>query len=269
MRAFEPEAKIGLLATVGAKGYPHLTLITSLQARTPTGLMFGQFSEGLSKNHVKDNPHTGFLVMNRSRELWRGRAHWQKEVKAGEDYELYNRKPMFRYNSYFGIHTVHYLDLVDFTDKEILGVPAMLAGALMTAVASRLETMGDSRSTLKPWAKSHVSKASTLKFLASIDEDGFPRIIPAIPSRAAENGRLVISLAGYGRELESLTDGVPVCVLALNMQMESVLVGGRLRFRRRRGLKTAVIDIEWVYNSMPPKQGFIYPAEPLEAVSAF
>ncbi len=42
--------------------------------------------------------------------------------------------------------------------------------------------------------------------------------------------------------------------------MESVLVRGRFdRYRRYAGLRAGAIDIDWVYNSMPPLQGPIYP----------
>ena len=57
--------------------------------------------------------------MSREKELWRGKARWTGEASSGDDYEMYNRKPMFRYNSYFGIHTVHYLDLVEFSGKAV------------------------------------------------------------------------------------------------------------------------------------------------------
>ena len=53
MKEFAAEAKIGLLATVSPDGMPHLTLITTLQARTPQQLMWGQFIEGRSKDHVR------------------------------------------------------------------------------------------------------------------------------------------------------------------------------------------------------------------------
>ena len=48
-----------------------MSLITSIQAKTPGQLMFGQFSEGRSKSHVKTHPQVGFLVMNREKELAR------------------------------------------------------------------------------------------------------------------------------------------------------------------------------------------------------
>ena len=59
MSAFEESAKIGLLATVDPQGLPHVSLITSIQAKSPDALMFGQFSEGLSKQHVEDQSPGG------------------------------------------------------------------------------------------------------------------------------------------------------------------------------------------------------------------
>ena len=50
MKHFEPEAKVGLIATVNPEGLPHITLITALQAKTPTELIWGQFSEGKAKS---------------------------------------------------------------------------------------------------------------------------------------------------------------------------------------------------------------------------
>jgi hypothetical protein len=56
----------------------------------------------------------------------------------------------------------------------------------------------------------------------------------------------------------------------LNLQMESVLVRGVFAgYRRYVGPRVGVIDIDWVYNSMPPKQGVIYPVAPLRPVALY
>ena len=141
MSAFEESAKIGLLATIDAEGLPHVSLITSIQAKQPDRLMFGQFSEGRSKTHVKEEPRVGFLVMNREKEIWRGKARWTGEATSGEDYEMFNRKPMFRYNSYFGIHTVHYLDLVERSAKESPSTAGVVIGSLVTELARRFDEL--------------------------------------------------------------------------------------------------------------------------------
>ncbi len=79
LKHFEPEAKVGVIATVNPEGLPHITLITALQAKTPTKLIWGQFSEGQSKQNVKTNPKTGFLIMTLDRSLWRGKAIWTQQ----------------------------------------------------------------------------------------------------------------------------------------------------------------------------------------------
>jgi len=270
--ASEKDAKIALLGTVDPEGLPHLTLITSIQARSPTELMFGQFTEGSSKRHVKENPRTGFLLMSAAREVWRGKARWKGEAKRGRDYELYNEKPMFRYNAYFGIHTVRYLHIVEVVDKRTVWVPQLLAGQAATAYAKCLarSQRGSDTRVLTPWAESHVSKAKTLKFLAYTGADGYPEILPPIACRAIDDRRLAFSPIGNRRELEHVEQGCCVAVFALNLAMESVLIRGRFAgYRDHGGVRTGRIDIDWVYNSMPPKQGRIYPPEPLEPVTSF
>ena len=268
MAAFEQDAKIALLATVNPTGLPHLSLITSIQAKDARHLMFGQFSEGKSKKHVKRNPKAGFLVMDQHKRVWRGKARWTGEAKSGKDYEMYNRKPMFRYNSYFGIHTVHYLDLIEFHGGERLPVAAIGAGSLATVVGRRFAARKNREDILKPFAQNLFTKLSTLKFLCYVASDGYPAIVAVVPCQAAGDTRLVVAQAGHSRELAQLVAGTPIAVLALNLQMESVLARGRLSSRLGLpGLTAGIIDIDWVYNSMPPMQGQIYPVQRVRPVS--
>jgi hypothetical protein len=59
-------------------------------------------------------------------------------------------------------------------------------------------------------------------------------------------------------------------VFALNLQMESVLVRGEFTgYRRYAGIKAGAIEIDWVYNSMPPKPGPIYPVKTLTPIESF
>jgi len=198
--------------------------------------------------------------MSRDKELWRGKARWTGEATSGDDYEMYNRKPMFRYNSYFGIHTVHYLDLVEFSGKESLSAAGIAVGSLVTALARRLAAAGKPERILKPWAEQHVAKLGTLKFLSYVGGDGYPAIVPVVPCQAAGSTRLVIAPTVHRAELAAIPANASVAVFALNLQMESVLVRGRFTgYRRYLGLRAGAIDIDWVYNSMPPMQGTIYP----------
>jgi hypothetical protein len=270
VEAFETEAKVGLLATLSPEGLPHLTLITSLQAFKRNQLGFGQFTEGLSKKHVVGNPKTAWLIMSFRGEIWRGRATWTHLRQDGTEYDLLNSKPQFRYNTYFGIHTVHYLDLVDYGGKERLPALGMAAGLPLTTVARLLAARRSGERILRPWAVSHLNSATTFKHIAYLGADGYPWIIPAVPLQVAGDNRLVVGQTVHGREMAEIPEGASVAVFGINRKAQSVLCRGPFRRLKRFGRAlVAGIDIDYVYNTMPPKQGPVYPPQPLLPVTDF
>lgn len=267
---FEVSEKIGLIASVSPEGLPHITLISTLQANTPTEMIWGQFVEGLSKEYVKTNPKTGFLIMSLQKELWRGKALWTREMKEGPEYTMFNNKPLFRYNSYCGIHTVHFMDLIEISDRSQLDIKAVALGSILTKLSKRGLKSNVKARILKPWAEDLFNKMNTLKFLSYIGIDGFPVIIPVIQAQAEGSGRIIFSSNPHGQELASIPENAPVSIFGLSLTMENVLVQGAFSgFQRSKLIKTGVVDIQRVYNSMPPKHGYIYPVEKLEAVTDF
>ncbi|HNR89048.1 MAG TPA: pyridoxamine 5'-phosphate oxidase family protein [Spirochaetota bacterium] len=270
LKEFEPDAKVGLIATVSEGELPHITLITALQARSTTELIWGQFSEGMSKRNVRKNPRVGFLIMSLSKELWRGKAVWKKALNEGDEYIMFNKKPMWRYNSYFGLHTVHYMDLVETTGREKLPMGGVVRGALMTKCAKAGASSGEQARILKPFAEDLFNDIGALKFISYIGTDGYPVIIPAIQCQAADSRRLAFAPTAYREELAAIPAGTTVAVFGLSLTMEDVLVRGTFRgFSRHRGVKLGTVDIDWVYNSMPPKQGQIYPEIEMRPVVNF
>ncbi|HON79453.1 MAG TPA: pyridoxamine 5'-phosphate oxidase family protein [Spirochaetota bacterium] len=268
--AFTPDEKVGLVATVNPEGLPHITLITSLQALDAAHMSFGEFSHGLSKSHVQNNPHVGFLLMTLDKSMWRGKALWTHRATEGPEYEMYNEKPMFRYNTYFGINTVHYMDLVETTPREPLPMGKIILSSLATKAVKGAAAMKHPAPVLKPLAQDIFSMLDSLKFIAYIDNNGFPDIIPVIQCQAADSGRLVFSTIAYGDELSAIPAHSMVALYALTMQMENVLVRGTFSgLKRTRGFTLGSVDISWVYNSMPPAHGQVYPELPLEAVLDF
>jgi hypothetical protein len=267
MKQFEPEAKVGLIATINPEGLPHVTLITALQAKTPTKLIWGQFSEGMSKEHVKTNPKTGFAIMTMDKSLWRGKALYTHKAAHGEDYEMFNLKPMFRYNAYFGIHTVHYMDLVETYGKESLPLVRIGLGSVLALAGRSAVRPGHEKRILKPWAEGLFKRLDTIKFISYVGEDSYPVIIPLIGCQAADSTRLAFSPLAYNEELNAIHKGSVVAVFGLTMDMEDVLVRGVFTgFEKHRGITLGCVDIDWVYNSMPPKPGQIYPEQEFKAV---
>jgi hypothetical protein len=269
MKATEPAMKIGLLATVNPQGLPHLTLISSLKAATPETVTWGQFTEGMSKQNLLENPKTAFLIMTLDKQVWRGKARWTHSEKGGPEYEWYNNIPMFRYNAYFGIHTVHFMDLVGHTGRHPLPMNGIVFAALKTMLA-RLVMKKESRKVMNPWTLAFFNKIDNLKFLAWVDEDGFPWVVPAIQAQAGDGRHLLLSTGVFGEELKAIPTGAPVAVLGMALTMEDVLARGTFQgIQRYAGLSCARVLVDWVYNPMPPVPGQIYPPTEIVPVTSF
>jgi hypothetical protein len=263
MKAFEPEMKIGLLATVNEAGLPHLTLISTLRASAPGELVWGQFTEGMSKVNIQRQPRASFLIMTLDKNMWRGKATWTRTARAGKDYDIYNNQPMFRYNAYFGVHTVYYMDLVGHTGKQPLAMGPIVWASVLTLVARGLGRGG--RPVLNPWTRGLLDKIGNLKFLAYVGEGGYPVIVPVLQAQTADRERVIFSFGAYGDELAAVPLGAPVAVFGMALSMEDVLVRGV--YTRRAGL--GMVTVDWVYNPMPPAPRQVYPVPSLEPVTAF
>ncbi|MBN1119399.1 MAG: hypothetical protein JXR51_14130 [Bacteroidales bacterium] len=270
INAFEPENKIGLLATVNENNQAHITLITTLMARNSKELIWGQFAEGHSKVNVKNNPKTAFLIMNLQRKHWRGKALWKQEKKEGEEFIRFNKLPMWRYNSYFGIHTAHYMDLTETTEKQNLPVASIIISAILTKIAKSAAVSKSEHRIMNNWTESFFNKLDTLKFLSYITDDGFPVLIPLLQCQAADSRRLVFNTQVYENELFAIKADTKLTILALSIDMKDVLVRGKFTgFKKHRGINLGSIDIDWVYNPMPPISGQIYPEQKVETVNKF
>ncbi|MCJ7677205.1 MAG: pyridoxamine 5'-phosphate oxidase family protein [Anaerolineales bacterium] len=270
IRRTQPALKIGLLATVTPQGLPHVTMLSTLMACAPARLSFGQFTEGMSKKHLLANPRAGFMIMSLDRTLWRGTATWTDSARQGPEYEYYNHVPMFRYNAYFGVHTVYYLDLVRQTGRHPLPMNRIILAAVQTMLARGLARKPGGPPVLNPWTRGFLNKLDNLKFLTYVGEDGYPVIVPAIQTQCLDDRHLVFSTSVHTEELLRIPAGESLAAFGLALTMEDVLTRGTfLGFRRMAGVRVGVLQVDWVYNPMPPVPGQVYPARPLEAVREF
>lgn len=266
----QPVMKIGLLATVSPQGLPHVTMISTLMACSPTQLVFGQFAEGLSKQHIRDNHKVGFLIMGLDKQLWRGKADFAHSAREGREYDQYNNVATFRYNAYFGVHTVHYFDLLCHSGRQALPMGRIVVGSVLTRLARWMGGTPAQQTVLNPWTQSFLNTMGNLKFLTYVREDGYPHIIPAIQSQCLNAEQVLFATTAYREELLAIPKGTPLAVFALSLSMEDVLVRGTYQgLRRIDGVPSGVVGVDWVYNSMPPTPGQVYPPRPLKAIAEF
>ncbi len=270
MQSFLPTAKVGLIATVNDEGLPHITMITSMQAANPKVLLVGEFFRGRSKKHVLNNHKIGFLVMSISRKVWRGNATWTHAMKNGPEYEIMNQIPMFRYNTYFGIETVHYFDLEKFKGPDPLPMGQFVLEVLKSKLVKNQFRTHKTEQILQPFVVNIINQLMSFTFLSYIKPDGYPELIPVLQCQAPDSRRLVFTKGMYAKDLAAIPDGANVAVFTMNFNMESILVRGIYRAENPSALgKVASVDIDWVYNSMPPALGQLYPPVEMTTITDF
>ena len=267
IRDLNVELKVGVLGTVTPQGLPHLSLISTLQPCAPKTVVWGQFTEGLSKKYILENPKTGFLIMSLGKEVWRGKTTYREERKDGPEHANYNNMNMFRYNAYFGVHTVYYMDLVELHGRQPLPMGRVIGAAVATMLARALGKKQKGIGGLSLWGQALLNKVDNLKFLGYIDTDGFPQIIPVVQLQALDAGHVIFAPGAYTEALHAVPQGSQVAMLGMSFDMEDVVTRGTYQGIQRVGeVKCGVLDVDWVYNPMPPIPGQIYPKVELESV---
>lgn len=264
------ELKVGLLATVTPQGEPHLTMLSSIRPYAPDKLVWGQFTEGLSKAYIMENPQCGFLIMSLDKQLWMGKARYTHKAKQGPEMENYNNLAMFRYNAYFGVHTAYYMDLVSQSGRMALPMGNVIFAAVKTILARTLAKKHVQPKVLNPWIHGLFNKLDNLKFISYVDADGFPVVLPVIQTQALDANRVVFALGAFSKELRNIPAGVRMAVFGMSFSMETVLMRGEFSgIQPVAGIPSGVVSIDWVYNSMPPVPQQVYPPVKVEAVREF
>lgn len=253
---FDNPYKIALIAMEEGNGDLHTCLVTSLTNKGSDQMMFGEFIRGISKKLIYEHPKTGFLIMTTGRDFWMGSCDFTHFVTEGEDYQHINEYPLFRFNTYFGVSEVHYADLRDITERKALNMPGVIANAARVTMLKGAYVGDQSKEVLRPWAQKFLSEAMTLKFISYMGTDGYPKIVPIIQAQTASSSRIVFTKAPYSKLLADLADGVRVNVYGMSLDMEVVLVKGTYHAGTPR---IGFVEIDKVYNSAPPKPGYIYP----------
>jgi hypothetical protein len=270
IQAHTVDMKVGLVATVNPQGLPHVTLISTLRGYAPDKMVWGQFSEGMSKQNILQNPKAGWLILTLDKNIWRGKATFTHTATSGPEYEFFNNTPLFRYNAYFGIHRVYYMDLVEQSGKQALPMNNVVLAEIKSIVAKTVSPARGGAEIINPWTRKLVDKLDNLKFVAYVDGDGFPVIVPAIQTQTDGKSRLIFSFGAFGADLRRIPTGSPLAFFGMSMRMEDVLIRGKyLGARRRGGLLCGALQADWVYSPMPPVAGQVYPPVKLEAVTDF
>ncbi|MFX0091199.1 MAG: hypothetical protein ACFFBD_05495 [Candidatus Hodarchaeota archaeon] len=261
----QPEIGLKLIATVDPRGWPHITMISFNRAKTPTQVVWGQFTEGTSKKNVLENPKQGIFYMNAAMpfKFVQVKADFDYTKEGGEDCEQFSRGALFRYMTYANVHRCYYNKVIGVTKVRDLPVSGIIKGFLTDLIAAGGTKSQKPKTKLPEYGCEIFNQMTSAKVISFIDNDGYPLIIPCFGLRAPDHSKLVFPLSQFGQELAQVPKEANVAafvVVSENLELTNIHVNGTFTgFRKSRGFRFGIIEIDEVYNSMPPLHGIIYP----------
>ena len=151
-KVFEKSEKLGVVGTIDDRGDPHLSLLTTIMAKSENEMVIGEFTKGLSKGYMQERNKCGFAIMGLDMNFWTGKMDWKDIKTEGEEFVKYNNMQMWRFNTYFGIGNVHYFDLADISEKRKLDIPKVAVNAVRCIVSKPFMKYSNEE-ILRPYAK--------------------------------------------------------------------------------------------------------------------
>jgi len=259
----QPEMMLKLVGTIDERGWPHITFIVSNQVVSKTQLVWAAFTEGMSKKNVLKNPKQGILYMTSEMpfKFLQLKVDFINISKEGEDLEHFNNAKLFRYLTYYRVHTAYYNNIIASTAVRNLPLFGIIKGIFKNIIGK-----GGAKTKLKEKRLNVIgyklfTAAIAVRAILYIDpSDGYPIIIPCIQLQAADHNRLVFPPSILKEDLYQIPINSKVAVFGMNFDFANQVVKGTFTgFKRFRGIKFGVIEIEEIYNSSPVVVGKIYP----------
>lgn len=247
------------VSSIDPQGYPHLTFITSNKAVDPTIIKWGSFTQGMSKANVVRNPKQGILYMTAEMpfRFLQVKVKLDYISKEGDDAEDFNQMSLFRYNTYMRISRVFFNKIHEARRIRDISLMGIVRGILANLNPFRYKgKTGQVENRLERVGLRLFNGMVFPKFISYIDADGYPIIIPCFQARTVENKRIIFPLTQFKQDLLQIPEGAKVSLFAMDFETVTQMVKGTfLGIQSNKG----IVDIEVVYNSMPPTIGQLYP----------
>lgn len=259
----QSEIMLKLVSSIDERGLPHITMISSNRAKNESQIVWGAFTEGTSKKNVKKNPKQGIFYMTAEMpfKFLQAKVKFSHTSKEGEDLEHFNKTELMRYNVYIRVHTAYYNKIIAVTPVRNLPLSGIILGILKDMIGKGGAKTKLEEKRLDVIGYNLFRAPIAVRVISYIDpSDGYPVMIPCIQLQAADHNRLVFPPSILKQDLYQIPVNSKVAVFGMNFDFANQVVKGTFAgFKKFRGIKFGIIEIEEIYNSCPPIVGKIYP----------
>jgi hypothetical protein len=249
---FAEEMAGKFLATIDPGGKVNVALIVTLQP-PPDGrkdrLIFGEFLMWKSRENLERDGRVAAAVVSTKLKAATLTGDFRGFERSGPYKEAIDGSSFMRYNAYSGVRSAGIVDV-----REAGPVRSFIPGAAVDMVRVRLRRLGNREGGVEipSLVKEKFTKLTSIKALAVMGEDGYPRVYPLLAVSMAGDGAFVLSSSPYRRELSGLKTPCPAALCLVTMDAKSYKVKGELSLL---GGGAYLLRVDEVFNAMPPLAG--------------
>jgi len=258
-KAYKSEAFPKFLATVDKNGVPNIVPVLTLRAFDPETLVFGRLMVWKTAQNLEDTRKATACCFGPGANYWRVRAEFVEFAKKGPIVDAINEMAMFRYNAYAGASEVGVFHV-----REVLPPRKMhwAAGIIemrgIHRAAKAIATMPNG-GPMPPKVVEHFNRRLAIKYIAYINQDGWPEPQPVFSLFPAGDNAIV-----FKADADLLPPpGTMMAASAINQQLIAYQVKGKYRGREKiQGREADVLDVTEVFTASPPLPGKrVFPPE--------
>jgi hypothetical protein len=226
------------LATLSSEGVPNVVPIISLQAADEGTVIFGEFMMWKTRRNLEVNPRVSVAVMTAS----------QGWVIKGDFLEFQRTGP---------IRNAGVIRVAKVVRAFALSQPtALLDWGRAWWFARRARRRGANGVTVPLPVRKKFARLRAAKFLAYLDGDGYPDVVPALSLIPADEQIFVFSSDLAAPALATLRSGTKVAASVLTFEPVAYQIKGEfLGAERSLGKLAGVIAAQEVYSASPPLPG--------------
>ncbi len=219
-------------------------------------LIFGEWLMWKSRRNLKERRQVAAAAVNMKLEMVTLTGDFAGFQENGPYVDAINSSEFLKYNAYTGVRSAGMIDVREVSEVARAGY-ARVAADLAYLQARRLFSGDDSERIIPPAVKAKFISPTSVKALALLGEDGYPRIFPTLAVAGGGGDSLLLRASPYNRGLLDADLPARAALCVLTMKAVSFQVKGELR---RAGGKLLRMKVDQVWNSSPPLAGDpIYP----------
>ncbi len=243
------------LATRDADGGVNAAVVITLQP-SPDGrrdrLIFGEWLMWKSRENLKERPQVAAAAVDLKLNMVTLTGDFRGFEAAGPYVEAINSSELFKYNAYTGVRSAGSVDVREVGGMQRAGYPRVAADLAALRLRRLLRRGGKAARVVHPAVERQFTAANSLKALALMGPDGYPRIFPTLAVAGMGGGSFLIRSSPYNSGLRHLRLPARAAMCVLTAKAVSFQVKGELA---RSGGGYLLLRVAEVWNSSPPLAG--------------